>query len=62
MNLAHVRDKVKLKSPPERGTTGMLSQAMLAQGRTIIAGISGSSVAAYVVSRLGQKGVSGDRP
>ncbi|WP_338293238.1 hypothetical protein [Planctobacterium marinum] len=56
LHLAHARDKSKVKIKPERGTTGMLSQAMLAQGRAIIVGLSGSSIATYVASRSRQKG------
>ncbi|WP_338294269.1 hypothetical protein [Planctobacterium marinum] len=61
-HLAHARDKSKVKNKPERERTGTLSQAMLAQGRAIIVGLSGSSIEAYVVSRSGQKGVLGELP
>ncbi len=34
----------------------MMPQAMLAQGRAIIVGLSGSSLATYVFSRRGKRG------
>ena len=40
----------------------MMSQAMLAQGRAIIVGLSASSLEAYAFSHPGQMGVLGELP